>query len=143
MLQDHNFQQTGPPNQKQKMAGPDPNHFDPSYFQGHDWHTADLKSNEKYYKIARQNYERAGVPLFSHFASCGIRSLAGKGGGALKPAVAGRKIIDVTVGGKCQVFEKVRSVNKFPGGRLGNLLNMGTRLAGELRRAVIPEISIR
>ena len=63
-MQDHSFDQKGPPNQKQKMQGPDPNHFDPSYFQGHNWHTADLKQNERYYKIARENYERDGVQTF-------------------------------------------------------------------------------
>ena len=41
------------------------------------WHTADLKNNERYYGFARKEYEKAG-----------------------------RKIIDATPGGKCQVFEK-------------------------------------
>ena len=95
-------------------------HFDPSYFQGHEvshtdtlplnlptpaclpaclplnlpfhartfrcaccnalllqWHTADLRNNERYYGFARKEYEKAG-----------------------------RKIIEDTLDGKCQVFEK-------------------------------------
>ena len=62
---------------RQLMKGEDPNHFDSSYFQGHEWHTADLKNNERFYGFARQEYEKDG-----------------------------RRIVDVTLDGKCQVFEK-------------------------------------
>ena len=74
---DHNFLQQGKPNTQQTMRGADPNHFDPAYFAGKKWDLADVANNEHYYKFSRQQYERDG-----------------------------RRIVDVTVGGKCQVFEK-------------------------------------
>ena len=74
---DHNFEQRGKANQAQRMRGPDPNHFDPRYFQNHKWHTADLKRSEEHYKIARRVFEAEG-----------------------------REIIDATIDGKCQIFKK-------------------------------------
>ena len=107
---DHSFAQTGRPNEQQLMQGADPNHFDKSYqqpslllrqpwplylctqypavftvsnlfisryFANKKWDLADVKNNERYYKFSRQQYERDG-----------------------------RRIVDVTVGGKCHVFEK-------------------------------------
>jgi hypothetical protein len=40
---DHNFKQTGKPNEEQSMKDDDVNHFDPNYFKGHQWHLADLE----------------------------------------------------------------------------------------------------
>eukprot|EP01050_Picozoa_sp_SAG11_P027764 SAG11_NODE_7158_length_1185_cov_1.482505_2_plen_112_part_01 len=75
---DHSFQQTGGANQLQTMKGEDPNHFDPSYFQGNKWHTADLARNEEHYRIAKKYFEDHG-----------------------------RKIYDATDNGHCDIFEKV------------------------------------
>jgi FkbM family methyltransferase len=78
---DHHFEQQGTPNSMQTMKGDDPNHFDSSYFKGNQWHLADLKQNEKHYKIARDEYEKDG-----------------------------RQIIDATIDGHCTVFEKIKSM---------------------------------
>jgi len=78
---DHYFEQQGAPNSMQTMKGDDPNHFDSSYFKGNQWHLADLKQNEKHYKIARDEYEKDG-----------------------------RQIIDATIDGHCTVFEKIKSM---------------------------------
>lgn len=75
---DHNFKQTGNPHEEQKMEGDDPNHFDPDYFKGQQWHLADLKGSEVSYSLADYAYQRTG-----------------------------RKIYDATVGGKLQIFEKL------------------------------------
>lgn len=75
---DHNFQQKGKPNEEQKMEKEDPNHFDPRYFQGQQWHLADLESSELSYNMARIAYEKAG-----------------------------RKIYDATIGGKLTIFPKI------------------------------------
>lgn len=75
---DHSFAQTGSPNEVQTLHGDDPNHFDKAYFGGgQQWHTADLATSEYYYSVARQAYESDD-----------------------------RRIVDVTVGGKCTVFDK-------------------------------------
>ena len=79
---DHYFKQTGKPNSKQMMKHDDPNHFDSSYFKGHNWHLADLKRNEQHYKIARKFYEDHN-----------------------------RSIIDATVNGHCNIFMKVKHLN--------------------------------
>jgi FkbM family methyltransferase len=78
---DHNYKQQGAPNSMQTMKGDDPNHFDSTYFKGNQWHLADLKQNEKHYKIARDEYEKDG-----------------------------RQIIDATIDGHCTVFEKMKSM---------------------------------
>jgi len=75
---DHNFKAQGAPNELQKMEGADPNHFDPRYFQGHEWQLPDLAGSEMAYSMARFSFERRG-----------------------------RKIYDATIGGKCQVFPKI------------------------------------
>jgi hypothetical protein len=78
---DHNFS-TKSKNRPNKMEvreeEEDVNHFHPNYFpKGSKWETPDLKSSEYFYKIARKEYEKDG-----------------------------RQIIDCTIGGKCEVFEK-------------------------------------
>ncbi|HFA47953.1 MAG TPA: DUF115 domain-containing protein [Bacteroidetes bacterium] len=75
---DHNFVQTGKPHEKQKMKGADPNHFDPDYFSGNEWHLADLKGSELSYHLSDYAYNRSG-----------------------------RKIYDATVGGKLDIFDKL------------------------------------
>lgn len=50
------------------------NHFDENYFAGKQWHLAGLEHNERYYGIAKRQFEQAG-----------------------------RRIIDATVDGKCKV----------------------------------------
>lgn len=83
---DHNFQQEGPPDRARDMKGNDPNHFDPRYFKDMKWHTANLPKSETGYKVARAVYEKFG-----------------------------RRIIDATIDGKCDIFEKAdyRQVLKF------------------------------
>jgi hypothetical protein len=75
---DHNFQQTGKPNEEQKLEGDDLNHFDPNYFKGQQWHLADLEGSELAYRNTKFLYDRAN-----------------------------RKVFDATFNGKLQVFEKI------------------------------------
>lgn len=76
---DHNFASKGPAHQLVESAGDDPNHFDPNYFgKGFKWQLPDLETSEIAYALARDTYEADG-----------------------------RRIVDATVGGKLQVFDKV------------------------------------
>lgn len=76
---DHNFSTQGAPNTTVVSEGDDPNHFDPRYFgKGFRWQLPDLDTSERSYALARQAYEAAG-----------------------------RSVLDATIGGKLQVFEKV------------------------------------
>ena len=74
---DHNFTQSGNPNEKQKMSGEDPNHFDPNYFKGQNWQLADLENIEVFYLIAQHYFEKNN-----------------------------REIIDATINGKLKIFKK-------------------------------------
>lgn len=75
---DHRFTFKGDPNERQVLQGQDSNHFDPNYFGGGQaWDTPDLANSEASYQVARSFYEANG-----------------------------RKIVDATVDGACQVFEK-------------------------------------
>ncbi|MGY0797603.1 6-hydroxymethylpterin diphosphokinase MptE-like protein [Lysobacter sp. A286] len=75
---DHRFEYAGAPNQTQTLNGPDPNHFSPDYFgHGQSWDNPDLAHSEESYRIARCEYERSG-----------------------------RRIIDATLDGACDIFEK-------------------------------------
>jgi hypothetical protein len=75
---DHRYKYTGKPNQSQILVGPDPNHFSPDYFGGgQTWDNPDLAHSEESYRIARSEYEKNG-----------------------------RRIIDATLNGACNVFEK-------------------------------------
>src|SRR3546814_10104426 len=70
---------TGDPNQTQVLDGPDLNHFSSDYFgHGQHWDNPDLAHSEESYRIARAEYERDG-----------------------------RRIIDATLDGACDIFEKV------------------------------------
>lgn len=63
---DHNFVQTGKPNELQVSKGADVNHFDPRYFgTGTPWQLADLEGSERAYRLARQVYEGAGRKLYN------------------------------------------------------------------------------
>lgn len=77
---DHNFVDTGRPNATQvRQQSEDKNHFHPDYFpKGAKWQLPDLYRSELSYAMARQAFEADG-----------------------------RSIIDATVNGKCQVFEKL------------------------------------
>lgn len=75
---DHNFFQTGNPNEQQKMNNNDPNHFDPNYFKGQKWHLADLEGSECHYTIAKYYFEKDG-----------------------------REIFDATIDGKLDIFKKI------------------------------------
>jgi hypothetical protein len=75
---DHNFVQQGNPNEKQVMGSSDPNHFDPNYFKGQEWHLADLEHSEIFYTIAKYMFERDG-----------------------------RQIFDATLDGKLSIYEKI------------------------------------
>lgn len=76
---DHNFNAEGASNQTVNSGATDENHFDPNYFAGGmKWHLPDLFESEVSYTMARKMYEAFG-----------------------------RKIIDSTVNGKLEVFDKM------------------------------------
>lgn len=76
---DHRYEFSGAPNQASILEGSDPNHFDENYFgHGKSWDNPDLVRSEESYKIARSVYEADG-----------------------------RRILDATVNGACNVFDKV------------------------------------
>jgi hypothetical protein len=82
---DHNFTTKGPANQTVVSEGKDPNHFNPDYFgKGFRWQLPDLESSEAGYHAVKSAYEESG-----------------------------RQVLDATVGGKLQVFEKVDFTNLF------------------------------
>lgn len=78
---DHNFElnkSTIPNTTETYDHDKDVNHFLPNYFpSGVKWETPDLLSSEHFYSLAREVFERSG-----------------------------RRIVDCTTGGRCQVFEK-------------------------------------
>jgi len=76
---DHNFSTKGENDKEIISQGDDPNHFDPSYFgKGFRWQLPNLSRSEKAYKLAKLEFEKNG-----------------------------REILDATVGGKLDIFEKV------------------------------------
>lgn len=75
---DHKFDFEGEPNESKLMVGNDLNHFSVDYFKGHSWDNPDLLNSEKYYKIAKDRFEERG-----------------------------KRIIDATLGGNCNVFQKM------------------------------------
>ena len=76
---DHFFKSKGQPHSTVQLSGEDPNHFDPNYFgHGIPWQLPDLEGSERAYHRAKKIYEADG-----------------------------RIILDATVGGKLQVFEKI------------------------------------
>jgi hypothetical protein len=76
---DHNYAIQGQPNTTVTSQGDDPNHFTSNYFgKGFRWQLPDLQTSERGYRLARKAFEESG-----------------------------RQVIDATVGGKLQVFQKV------------------------------------
>lgn len=76
---DHNFTFDGKPNESKVMQGADSNHFIDNYFGfGQRWDNPDLVKSEESYQIARDIF-----------------------------AAEGREILDATVDGKCNIFQKV------------------------------------
>ena len=76
---DHSFASAGPAHTIVKSDGPDRSHFDPNYFgKGMYWGLPDLEGSEKAYGRAKAAFERSG-----------------------------REILDATIGGKLQVFQKI------------------------------------
>lgn len=74
---DHRFIYQGEPNEERILHGNDVNHFSQSYFRGQKWDNPDLRNSEKFYRIAKKVFEDND-----------------------------RTIIDATVNGACEVFEK-------------------------------------
>jgi hypothetical protein len=75
---DHRYEFSGLPNETNVLKGPDPNHFAMDYFGGGQvWDNPDLRQSAESFRIARDVYEAEG-----------------------------RRILDATVGGACEVFEK-------------------------------------
>jgi len=76
---DHSFATKGTPNTTVQSQGDDPNHFSVAYFgKGFRWQLPDLETSEVAYRMARKAYEADG-----------------------------RKVLDATIGGKLDIFEKV------------------------------------
>ncbi|WP_300520250.1 6-hydroxymethylpterin diphosphokinase MptE-like protein [Aliiroseovarius sp.] len=75
---DHRFEAHGTPDAPQHLAGPDPNHFSPDYFRDQTWDLPNLEESEISYRAARDIY-----------------------------AAEGRRIVDATLNGACDIFEKV------------------------------------
>jgi len=79
---DHNFVTDKPANEITTMKGPDVNHFSKDYFKdGALWGSPDLAGSEEDYSLAKVAFEQRGG-----------------------------RIYDATIGGKCQVFDKI-SIN--------------------------------
>ena len=83
---DHRFTFEGAPHETRTLSGPDLNHFSPDYFSGQKWDNPDLVRSEASYAAAKEIYESEG-----------------------------RRILDATVDGACQVFEKVDFASVVPG----------------------------
>lgn len=82
---DHSFATRGTPNTTIQSEGDDPNHFSAAYFgKGFRWQLPDLETSELAYRMARKAYEADG-----------------------------RRILDATVGGKLDIFEKVEYESLF------------------------------
>ncbi len=76
---DHSFKQQGKPHETQIYEGDDENHFHPDYFKGMKWQLADIDGSEVSYHMANYHYKKDG-----------------------------RQIIDATVGGKLDIFPKIK-----------------------------------
>ncbi len=74
---DHRFTYQGAPHETRFLDGPDPNHFSADYFGNQSWDNPDLARSEASYAEARRVYEETG-----------------------------RRILDATLGGACQIFQK-------------------------------------
>jgi len=74
---DHNFSSSGRPNEELHMQGDDPNHFSPAYFRDQKWDAPNLAESEISYRVSRQVFEEEG-----------------------------RRIVDATLAGACDIFDK-------------------------------------
>lgn len=75
---DLRFEYSGAPNEARVLNGPDPNYFSPEYFgHGQAWDNPDLARSEESYRIDRAEFEKDG-----------------------------RSIIDATLDGACNIFDK-------------------------------------
>lgn len=82
---DHRFEYSGAPHEARVLDGPDPNHFSPEYFgYGQTWDNPDLALSEESYRVARTEFEKDG-----------------------------RRIIDATLDGACNIFEKADFTTLF------------------------------
>jgi len=81
---DHHFATSGVPNAPLHMKGADPNHFSSDYFRDQNWDAPNLAGSEESYQVARDIYQAAG-----------------------------RRIIDATLDGACQVFSKAHYQDIF------------------------------
>ncbi len=82
---DHNFTTKGPANATVVSQGEDPNHFAPEYFgPGFRWQLPDLEGSERAYRMAKHAFEADG-----------------------------RRVLDATIGGRLQVFQKVDYLSLF------------------------------
>jgi len=82
---DHSFADKGTPNKTEIRTGTDTNHFHPEYFpKGIKWQLPDLYRSELAYAKARSMFEADG-----------------------------RRILDATIDGKCDVFEKIEYASLF------------------------------
>lgn len=62
---DHYFPQSGRPHETLWAEASDANHFSPNYFSNQLWHAPDLEMNEKYYLLAKQEFEKSGRHLYN------------------------------------------------------------------------------
>jgi hypothetical protein len=82
---DHSFTSTGRPNETVVSEGNDRDHFSSEYFgKGFRWQLPDLEASERAYRLARAAFERNGG-----------------------------RIVDATVDGKLDVFEKIKYETLF------------------------------
>lgn len=82
---DHHYGRAGQPNKLVTSGGNDPDHFAPGYFgEGCRWQLPDLAQSELAYRMARLAYEQEG-----------------------------RRVRDATVGGRLEVFPKVKYEELF------------------------------
>jgi len=82
---DHSFTSKGRPNEAVVSEGDDHNHFSAEYFgKGFKWQLPDLEASEQAYRLAKTAFEKNG-----------------------------RRILDATIGGKLDVFEKVEYQSLF------------------------------
>ena len=76
---DHSFTAVGAANTIARRSGDDTNHFDPNYFEaGSFWGVPDLDGSEHVYRLAKRAFD-----------------------------LAGRTVLDATIGGKLTVFPKI------------------------------------
>ena len=82
---DHRYKYAGQPNEEKIISGADPNHFCSAYFgYGQSWDNPDLENSEQSYRLANEIYEKSG-----------------------------RRIIDATLDGACEIFSKAHYTTLF------------------------------